>query len=340
MKKIKIVQIGTGHDHASVTFSALRRLSDIFEVLGYVRLPEDKGFFDAPYYEGAKEMTLEDVMERTDIDAVVIETFDLALVKYAQIMANKGVHIQMDKAPGENVEEFERLLSTIKNKKLVFNMGYIYRFNPMIKQAFERVKNGELGRIYSVEAEMSCFWGKDKRKWLDNFKGGMMHYLGCHLVDLIVRLQGVPDEIIPLNFSTGFDGVNSKDVAFALFKYSGGISTIKSSIVDCGGYVRRHFTIHGEKGTIDIRPLEKFESYPSGISTKMTSYSIQDGWHGLGVSEESGEFDRYQKMLISFAKMIRGERDLEVDLETEARIQRCLLKADGIDIDYKKEIIL
>ena len=41
MKKIRIAQIGTGHDHAADIFATLNFLSDIFEVVGYAEVPED-----------------------------------------------------------------------------------------------------------------------------------------------------------------------------------------------------------------------------------------------------------------------------------------------------------
>ena len=349
MKKIRIAQIGTGHDHAGATFAALRRLTGFFELVGYAEVPEDNLDYLASKenyknnlwaYEGAKKYTVEEILSMRDLDAVAVETYDLNLVKYAQMAADKGFHIQMDKAAGESAEEFEKLLKVVKEKKLVFNMGYMYRFNPLIRQAFQRVRNGEIGRVYSVEAEMSCYYGKDKREWLGEFQGGMMQYLGCHLIDLVVRLQGFPEAIIPYNYATGADEVQAKDVAFALLKYPNGISTIKSSMIDAGGYVRRHFIIHGEKGTIQICPLEKSEGGVSNISSKMMDYLPSDGWHGLGRTTDSGVFDRYEGMLSAFAAMIRGERGLEVDLETEARIERCLLVADGIECDFKKEINL
>ena len=196
MRKIKIAQIGTGHDHAGVTFAALSRMTDIFEVVGYAEVPEDNGVVETKYYKGAKKYTVEEIFSMPNLDAVAIETFDLNLVKYAQLAAEKGLHIQMDKAGSESAEEFEKMLSTAKKNNLVFNMGYMYRFNPLIRQAFERVKNGELGRVYAIDAEMSCYYNKDKRIWLEQLQGGMMQYLGCHLIDLIVRLQGQPDEIV------------------------------------------------------------------------------------------------------------------------------------------------
>ena len=335
MRKIKIAQIGTGHDHAGVTFAALRRMTDIFEVAGYAQVPEDMGVFQSECYEGAKRYSVEEILAMPDLDAVTVETFDLALVPYAQKAADRGLHVQMDKAPGESAEAYEKLLSTIKEKNLAFGIGYMYRFNPLIRKAFEKVKNGELGKIYAVEADMSCFYGKEKREWLGNFQGGMMQYLGCHLIDLVIRLQGIPQEIIPYNYATGADGVSSKDVAFALLKYPNGLSFVKSSMLALGGYVKRNLVIYGERGKIEICPLEKYKSGPSTISTKMTEYTPQDGWHGLGKQTESLPFDRYETMLSAFAAMIRGERGYEVDLETEARIHRCLLAACGLPCNYK-----
>lgn len=347
-KKIKIAQIGTAHDHACSAFFTLKNSKE-FEMVGYCEVPDDDHGYEcvkehdvlyAHFYDGAKKLTLEEIFAIPDLDAVAIETFDLNLVKYAKMAAERGLHVYMDKAPGESAKEFEELLSIIKAKNLAFSIGYMYRFNPLLKKVFASVKSGEIGKINSVDSEMSCFMDHKKRLWLEQFKGGMMQFLGCHLVDLVVRLCGVPDEILPFNYASCDKGIDTLDVAYALFKYPNALATIKSSMIDCGGYVRRHLTISGSKSTIDVRPLEKFESEPSNISTSMRKYGFEKGWHELGDFYSSGTFDRYKDMLTAFAKMVRGERGYEVDLELEARIHRCLLTASGIECDYKGEIKL
>jgi predicted dehydrogenase len=349
MRKLKIAQVGTGHDHAHVVFLALQRLSDIFEIVGYADVTED----DLPYtwtknnrinnayaYEKAKKYTVDELLAMDDLDAVIIETYDLNLVKYAQKFAEKGVHIHMDKAGGESAEEFEKLLSTIKAKNLVFNMGYMYRFNPMLQKTFAEIKQGKIGRVYSVEAEMSCYYAKDKREWLGGLKSGMMQYLGCHLIDLVARLLGTPEEIIPYNFSTGADGVRSLDTAFAVLKYPNALATVKSSMLDAGGYLRRHLIIHGEKGTLEVKPLEYYTSDSSKISTKRVDTTPQDGWLGGGTIAEEKDFDRYEGMLSAFYEMVVNGKQGVVSLEEEATIQRCLLTAGGFDCDFKKKIVL
>ena len=69
----------------------------------------------------------------------------------------------------------------------------MYRYNPAILKCFEHIKNGDLGEIYSINAEMSTFHPQDSKRWLTNFGGGIMYILGSHLVDLIVYVLGEPE---------------------------------------------------------------------------------------------------------------------------------------------------
>ena len=41
-------------------------------------------------------MTVEEIFEIPDLDGVVIETEDRRLTEYAQMAADRGLHIQMD----------------------------------------------------------------------------------------------------------------------------------------------------------------------------------------------------------------------------------------------------
>ena len=45
-----------------------------------------------------------------------------------------------------------------------------------------------------------------------------MFFLGCHLSDLILQIQGQPTRIIPLNKCSGLDA-NGEDFGMAVFEY-------------------------------------------------------------------------------------------------------------------------
>lgn len=90
----------------------------------------------------------------------------------------------------------------MEQKKLPLSLGYMYRFNPIVQKTFELAKEGALGDIFAVEAQMSVRHDKAKREWLGKYKGGALYYIGCHLVDMVCQFMGFPDEVVPLSAST------------------------------------------------------------------------------------------------------------------------------------------
>lgn len=350
-KKIKIAQIGTGHDHAYDNFITLLNQPDLFEVVGYARVENESGV----YFENYKDMeiSLDELLSIPDLDAVTVETFDLNLVKYAQICADKGLHVFMDKPGSQSCDDFEKMLSTLKNKGKVFSIGYMYRQNLAVQQALEIVKSGKIGKVYSVEAQMSCDHKIEKREWLNAFDGGMTFFLGCHLVDLIYSIMGMPDEIIPYNMATGIFGVTSKDLGFVLFKYADGVSFLKTCSCEVGGFGRRQLVICGSLGNIEIKPIENFcfnkrDEYPE-FKFPMNSFIKVDykmdenpsfAWTNPVTMENTPMQDRYRESLRKFAEKILTNDINPDDYYREARVHRLVLASCGIDCDWKGEINL
>ena len=102
MKKIKVAQIGTSrYSHGVSIWRSLRKQSDVFEVVGYA-LPEgEREKFPewANDYDPALEMTVEEILSNPEIEAVAVETEEIYLTKYAQMVADAGKHLHMDWAP-------------------------------------------------------------------------------------------------------------------------------------------------------------------------------------------------------------------------------------------------
>ena len=188
MKKIRIAQIGVNrYSHALSIFNSLKTQPDIFEVVGFCLVEGEKERFEKELFvfDGYPELTLDEILNDPTIEAVTVETEEIHLTKYAIMAAEHGKMIHMEKPGGTSLEEFEKLISLVKEKNLVFQMGYMYRYNPYISKLIKRLKDGELGEIISVEAQMSCKHSDELRNWLTCFEGGIMFFLGCHLVDLI-----------------------------------------------------------------------------------------------------------------------------------------------------------
>lgn len=340
MKKLKVVQIGIGHDHACSGFNSILAQSDVFEVLGFA-VPQEElecGLWEdrIRYYRnelGIPYYTVEEILKLNCAEAALIETEDLYLTKYALKAANAGLHIYMDKPGGTDLALFEELVKTVKEKNLIFNAGYMYRFNPAVLDAKERIKRGELGEIFCIEAHMDCDSGKEKREWLGKFPGGMMFYLGCHLVDLIYEFLGEPDEVIPLNAVTGICGVTSTDFGMAAYRYKNGVSFVKTCAAEIGGYMRRQLVICGTKGTLELNPIE-YVIGEIGRDWLYTDYRFTPaglGWHHKEHMETCARFNRFDNMLRHFAMAVRGEIQTPYTPERELATYKLLLKSCGVE---------
>lgn len=330
-KKIKIAQIGVNtNSHSNEIFKSMAKQSDIFEIAGYVfpenereRLPKK-----AEELERYKELTLDEVLHDPGIEAVTIETDEIYLTKYALAAAKAGKHIHMEKPGGIVLGEFQKLTDVLKETKKTLQLGYMYRYNPYIKELFEQIRDGKLGTIISIEAQMNCSHPAVTRQWLKNLPGGMMFFLGCHLVDLIFRIQGKPKRIIPLNQCSGIGGVTSEDFGMAVFEYENGVSFAKTSSVELGGFARRQLVVSGTKATVEISPLEWYLPDFSGIQTQRVIRDSSD-WHTRYKTETSAPFDRYDGMMRSFAEMVRGEKENPYTLDYELELYKILLCACG-----------
>ena len=334
MRKIKIAQIGVSKkSHGRMIFESLVKQSDIFDIVGFA-LPEDEHekFPELMHiFDGFKEMSVDEILNDPEIEAVTVETEEAYLTKYAVLAAKHGKHIHMEKPGGLNLREFENLIETVKSNKTVFHTGYMYRYNPVIANLIEQTKNGELGEIISVDAQMSCFYDAAGRQWLERFPGGMMFFLGCHLVDLILQLQGKPENVIPLSKCSGVNDVTAQDFGMAVFEYKNGVSVAKTSSLELGGFARRQLVVSGSKKTVEIRPLEMYDNKhnPSFQFTEKTEYTLKD-WGNMGEHSQSEAVDRYDNMMAAFAQMVRGEKQNPYTYDYELEVYKTVLKSCGI----------
>ena len=331
MKPIRIAQIGINtHSHGPQIFKEMKNLPELFEIAGYVlpenereRLPQKMKNFD-----GYPELTLEEVLNDPTIEAVTVETDEIYLTKYAKLAAEAGKHVHMEKPGSPDRKEFEALIETVKNSGKVFHVAYMYRYNEVIRDLIARVKAGELGQIVSVEAQMSCYHPLWVRNWLAEMPAGMTWFLGCHLVDLILLIQGLPEKIIPLSKRTGYEDAKGTDFGMAVFEYKNGVSLLKTTDVERGGFMRRQLVVTGTEGTVEIRPLEVG---PEAAQTTSSRTVCDTEWTADTPFEQSDPRGRYTEMMRSFAAYVRGEKENPYTPDYELAVFHTLRKACGLD---------
>ena len=152
--------------------------------------------------------------------------------------------------------------------------------------------------------------------------------LGCHLIDLIFRIQGQPKKINPFNCCSGLDGVTAEDQGMAVLEYENGISFAITNANQFGGYARRELVVTGSKKTVSLCPLEMFHESGDQFTT-WTEYS-DISWADRGVSRDCPPRDRYDDMMVSFAAMVRGEKENPYTLDYELALYKLVLQCCGL----------
>ena len=173
---------------------------------------------------------------------------------------------------------------------------------------------------------MNCRHKKEVREWLGNFKGGNMFFLGCHLIDLIFRIQGTPKNVISLNRSTGMDALHTEDFGMAVLEYERGVSFAKVNSTEMGGYLRRQFVVTGTKASMELKPFEIDTG--DGFKTTKTYCDFAD-WHKNGIQTTTEIFDRYDVMMRAFAEYVTGEKENPYTLHYELELYKLILRCCG-----------
>lgn len=120
------------------------------------------------------------------------------------------------------------------------------------------------------------------------------------------------------------------DDGLIVFEYPRATATLRTCSLEVEGYRRRQLVVCGDQGTIDIRPLEKFDiPSPQPLSLQLALSQNREAYK-KGYQEVSfPPPGRYDLQLIELARIIRGEIENPYPLEHELLVQECLLKACG-----------
>jgi predicted dehydrogenase len=330
---IRIGQIGICHEHAAAKMKSLRRLTDVYDIVGVVddrqtRAARFAGDDLAPY-EGLRWMAEEQLLGYPELDAVIIETPNGDLVPTAIRCLKRSLPMHLDKPGGDDLALFGHLLDGCRRGNVPLQMGYMFRNNRAIEFCKRAIRDNWLGGVFEIQASMSHnYGGALYQKYLGSYTGGIMFNLGCHLIDAIIPMMGRPDNVTPFLQSTpGYDDA-IKNNCVAILEYPHAIVTLRACGMEVDGLKRRSLKICGTKGTIELCPLERFDGHP--LRLRLTLLEGNDAYAAGTHTVEFGlTQDRYEDQLLELAKIIRGDIKNPYTYEHDFLVQQTLLAASG-----------
>lgn len=151
--QVKIAVIGAG----SMGMNHLRVLNDLaseqkIQLVGVAEMNEKAlhyamGRFRLEGYTDYRQM-----VEKTQPDLVAVVVPTHLHFEVASYLLERGIHVLIEKPIASTIEDASALIDLAHRREAMIAVGHIERFNPAILQVRERLRAGELGKIFHFHA--------------------------------------------------------------------------------------------------------------------------------------------------------------------------------------------
>ena len=91
-------------------------------------------------------------------EVVMVTTPNHLHLPAAQAFISRGIHVMCDKPMVNRMDEADRLVALVRQHRSVFAVGYVMSCFPMVRQAAEIVRLGQLGKINQIHVEFMQDW--------------------------------------------------------------------------------------------------------------------------------------------------------------------------------------
>ncbi|HUI69951.1 MAG TPA: Gfo/Idh/MocA family oxidoreductase [Spirochaetia bacterium] len=219
--------------------------------------------------------------------------------------AKAGKHVFCEKPLARTAEEAKGMLDAVIKAGVKHQVAFNYRFVPAIRQAYDLIASGKLGRIYHFRAVYLQEWIMPHYGtpmiWRLQKKiagSGALGDLGAHIIDLARFLVGEVKSVSamtrtfiterPTADGKGKGKVDVDDAFVAAVEFqNGAIGSLESSRFAAGRKNHQVFEVNGEKGSIrfNLEKLNELEVFWVGEEPKETQ-----GFHEVLISESYHPF--------------------------------------------------
>jgi predicted dehydrogenase len=138
------------------------------------------------------EDTVEALLARPDVDAVILATPHTTHLPYTRLAAAAGKHVFCEKPMAVTVEECDAMLAACREAGVQLAVASQSRENPMLIEAKRLVDEGAIGEIRMVRMLSSTVgWDVGDLSWIeDPAEGGAFLDWGVHGMDALTWLTG------------------------------------------------------------------------------------------------------------------------------------------------------
>jgi predicted dehydrogenase len=231
------------------------------------KLSGDDLFLDPKrVYSDYRTMAAEEARlpESERIDFVCVVTPNRTHVPISKAFLEAGFHVVCDKPLAFNLEEALDLQGLVKQTGKIFALTHNYTGYPMVKQARELVRNGELGEIVKIVVEYPQGWlskpidqeGQKQASWRTDPEeagaAGCLGDIGTHAENLARYISGLEIDELCAEFTSFVKGRQLDDDANLLLRYRGGAKGVLfASQISVGEENPLKIRVYGTKASLE-----------------------------------------------------------------------------------------
>lgn len=206
------------------------------------------------------------------VDFVVIVTPNHVHFPVAQAFVEAGFHVVCDKPLVHSSEQADALVAAVARQGTVFGVTYNYSGYPMVRQARDMVRAGELGTVRKVVVEYTQGWlatalegeGNKQAGWrTDPAKSGLagaIGDIGSHAENLVATVTGLQIESLCADLGALVPGRALDDDASLLLRFEGGArGVLLASQISTGKENDLRLRVSGTQGTLEWRQEQPSE---------------------------------------------------------------------------------
>ncbi len=211
-------------------------------------------------YGSYQEMAKAEAARDDGIDVVAIVTPNHVHFDAAKVFLEAGIHVVCDKPLTTTSADAMALVALVRKTGLVFGLTHNYTGYPMVRQAREMVKAGDLGAIRVVQVEYAQDWlstkiedtGLKQAEWRTDparsGAGGCIGDIGTHAYNLAHFITDLELDSLSADLSTFVEGRQLDDNVHIMMRYVGGArGMLWSSQVAPGNENGLRIRVYGEK---------------------------------------------------------------------------------------------
>lgn len=233
----------------------------------------------------------------TNVDAVSI-CLPTWLHCEATIAAlNAGKHVLLEKPIAVTVAEAERMLAAARANGKTLYVGMTHRFYPELREAKQRVDNGDIGEIVqATDSIIEHFGFLDLPRWyLDKSQagGGAVLTSGIHLVDRLRWFLNDDVTHVAGAMTNRFFHGSIEDSAQMLLRFRSGISAnLTLALLPAPHPLVCDLRLLGTRGSITIHTWRGYEIHTAAGSQDRPFYTDEPHQHKvlIGMRGEVEEF--------------------------------------------------